>query len=79
MQLDRMKQYHEPVTQYSRIHPPLWRKAPRRLWQQDGRERLSCVAVHSAYGWARVPADALHGDPAHARVVGVVDVGVGAG
>lgn len=61
------------------LHPPLWRKAPRRFWQQDGGERLSCVSVHSAYGWARVPADALHGDPAHARVVGIVDVGVGAG
>lgn len=61
------------------FHPPLWRKAPRRFRQQDGGERLSRVPVHRADGRTRVPADALHGDPAHARVVGVVDVGVGAG
>lgn len=60
-------------------HPPLWRKAPGGFWQQDGGERLSCVSVHGAYGRARVAADALRGDPAHACVVGVVDVGVGAG
>lgn len=61
------------------IYAPLWREAPRGFRQQDGGERLSCGSVHSAYGRARVAADALHADPAYARVVGIVDVGVGAG
>ena len=57
-------------------HSPLWRKAPRRSWQQDGGERLSRVSVHSAYGRARESTDALGWNSDHAGVVGVVDVGV---
>lgn len=60
-------------------HPPLWGKAPRGFGEQDGGEWLSCVSIHSAYGRAGVAADALRGDPTHTGVVGVVDVGVGAG
>lgn len=37
------------------------------------------MPVHSAYRWAWESADALGCNPGHAGVVGVVDVGVGAG
>lgn len=60
----------------STVRSPLWRKAPCRSGQQDGGERLSCVPIHSAYGLARESTDALGSD--HARVIGIVDVGVGA-
>lgn len=58
---------------------PLWRKAPCRSWQQDGGERLPRVSVNSADWRTReLTTDALGRDPDHARVVGIVNVGIGA-